>query len=200
MWTGGKMLHIFYLMGKSSSGKDTIYRKLKESMPELQSITGYTTRPIRGGEKDGREYFFVNEKILEDMEKKGIVIEKRIYHTMHGLWTYFTADDGQVQEEQDYLLIGTLESFAKVRDYYGKERVIPIYIEVEDGVRLFRALERERAQENPKYQEMCRRFLADEEDFKEENIRNCGIEKRFINDHLERCLNEVQEYIKTLQA
>jgi guanylate kinase len=200
MWNGGKMIHIFYLMGKSSSGKDTIYRKLKESMPELQSITGYTTRPIRAGEKDGREYFFVNEKILEDMEKKGIVIEKRIYHTMHGLWTYFTADDGQVQEEQDYLLIGTLESFAKVRDYYGKECVIPIYIEVEDGVRLFRALERERAQENPKYQEMCRRFLADEEDFKEENIRNCGIEKRFINDHLERCLNEVQEYIKTLQA
>lgn len=194
------MIHIFYLMGKSSSGKDTIYRKLKESMPELQSITGYTTRPIRAGEKDGREYFFVNEKILEDMEKKGIVIEKRIYHTMHGLWTYFTADDGQVQEEQDYLLIGTLESFAKVRDYYGKERVIPIYIEVEDGVRLFRALERERAQENPKYQEMCRRFLADEEDFKEENIRNCGIEKRFRNAHLERCLSEVQEYIKTLQA
>ena len=39
---------IFYLMGKSSSGKDTIYKKLieKENFP-LKTVVGYTTRPIR---------------------------------------------------------------------------------------------------------------------------------------------------------
>ena len=48
---------IFYIMGKSSSGKDSIYRKL-ESTEEfgLKRLVIYTTRPIRDGEKEGREY------------------------------------------------------------------------------------------------------------------------------------------------
>ena len=46
---------IFYLMGKSASGKDTIYKKVKEQMPELKTIVIYTTRPIREGEQNGRE-------------------------------------------------------------------------------------------------------------------------------------------------
>ena len=73
--------------------------------------------------------------------------------------------------------------------------MIPIYVEVEDGQRLFRALERERMQEEPKYAEMCRRFLADQEDFSQENLKKAGIEKRFINDDIDTCLNEIQEYL-----
>ena len=55
------MSKIFYLMGKSASGKDTIYRKVKEQMPELKTIVIYTTRPIREGEQNGREYHFVDD-------------------------------------------------------------------------------------------------------------------------------------------
>ena len=40
------------------------------------------------------------------------MIEARSYSTMHGIWYYFTADDGQVDLTQDdYLGIGTLESY-----------------------------------------------------------------------------------------
>lgn len=85
---------------------------------------------------------------------------------MYGIWNYFTVDDGQVDLANDsYLLVGTLESYRKVQAYYGLEQVIPIYVEVEDGLRLSRAVERERAQREPKYAELCRRFLADEADF-----------------------------------
>ncbi len=49
--------------------------------------------------------------------------------------------------------------------YYGKESVIPVYIEVEDVERLIRAIRREQEQETPKYKELCRRFLADERIF-----------------------------------
>ena len=163
---------IFYLMGKSSSGKDTIYKKLieKENFP-LKTVVGYTTRPIRNGEHDGTEYKFVDEKRYKEMNEKGIVIESRSYNTVHGIWTYFTADDGQIDLKSDnYILIGTLESYEKIREYYGKENVIPLYIEVEAGERLTRALEREKKQSNPKYAEMCRRVLADEEDFSEKKI------------------------------
>ena len=52
------MSNIFYLMGKSSSGKDTLYRKLMEQNRLLKGIVSYTTRPQRAGETDGKEYFF----------------------------------------------------------------------------------------------------------------------------------------------
>jgi guanylate kinase len=120
---------------------------------------------------------------------------------VHGIWNYFTVDDGQVDLANDsYLLVGTLESYRKVQAYYGLEQVIPIYVEVEDGLRLSRAVERERAQREPKYAELCRRFLADEADFSEEKLSEAGIVKRFQNDDLERCLQEIFREITKLEG
>lgn len=187
---------IYYIMGKSSSGKDTIFKELKERCPDYQTITLYTTRPIRAGETEGVEYHFVDEKMLREFEDAGKVIELRAYDTKHGIWKYFTVDDGQVDlRRQNYLVIGTLESYRKMREYYGKDALVPIYIEVEDGLRLSRALSREREQEEPKYAELCRRFLADSVDFSEENIRAAGIEKRFQNVDFARCLEEIMIYL-----
>lgn len=181
---------IFYLMGKSSSGKDTMFKKLIEDKAlGLKTIVGYTTRPMREGEQDGVEYFFVDEEKMLSLEAEGKVIERRSYNTVHGIWSYFTVDDGQVNLDSDdkYLLIGTLESYEKVRNYYGKEYLIPLYISVDDGLRLQRALDRERQQDNPKYAEMCRRFLADEADFSKENIDRCEITVSYENVDLESC-------------
>lgn len=193
------MSKIFYIMGKSASGKDKIYGRLS-SMEELKlkELILYTTRPIRNGETDGRQYYFVNEDKFREFQKEGKVIESRSYQTIHGVWTYFTADDGQMHlENQDYLAIGTLESYLKMKTYCGADRVCPIYIEVEDGERLKRAIKREEKQENPRYQEMCRRFLADEKDFSEEKIEQAEIKIRFQNTDLEHCVKEIAEYIKS---
>lgn len=192
---------IFYIMGKSSSGKDTIYKKLSERMPELQRIVPYTTRPIRDGEQEGVEYHFVGEDRLREMQEAGRVIEVRAYNTKCGVWTYFTADDGQIDlEKKDYLVIGTLESFQALKKYFGEEKIVPIYIEVDDGVRLSRALEREQREKEPRYEEMCRRFLSDSADFSEGNLRRSGIRKRFVNMELERCLEEIGAYIKDFRV
>ena len=59
-------------------------------------------------------------------------------------------------------------------------------------MRLTRALEREKQQVQPKYAEMCRRFLADSEDFSEENLLKCDINKRYQNNDLERCIQDVK--------
>ena len=85
-----------------------------------------------------------------------------------------------------------------MREYYGADRVCPIYIQVEDGERLQRALLREKQQENPKYAEMCRRFLADQEDFSEEKICESGITIRFENDDLNKCVEKIIKYIKSM--
>ncbi|BDZ84224.1 guanylate kinase [Claveliimonas bilis] len=187
---------IFYIMGKSASGKDTIFRELKERCPQLGMVVPYTTRPIRAGEKNGVEYFFTDVAALAKMEAEHKIIEIRSYDTVHGIWKYFTAADGQIDlESSDYLMIGTLESYRKMREYYGEEHLIPLYIEVEDGERLTRALLREQQQAQPKYKEMCRRFLADEEDFSEENLKKLGIRRRFDNSSKEQCLEEITEVI-----
>ena len=187
------MAKIFFMLGKSCSGKDTIFKKLKEDRElKLNTVTGYTTRPMREGEINGVEYFFVNNEELEALKNQGKVIECRDYNTVYGVWSYFTVDDGQINlEKGNYLYIGTLESYEQMVRYYGKEVVVPIYVEVETGERLTRAVNRERQQENPKYTELCRRFLADEEDFCEENIKKAGIKKRYENNSLERCIEEI---------
>ena len=188
---------IYYMMGKSSSGKDTIYKDIRKDLPELKTLTLYTTRPMREGEKDGVEYYFVTDEILEKYREEGKIIELRTYQTVYGDWKYATIEDGQVNlAESDYLMIGTLESYGKLKKYYGAAYLVPVYIEVEDGERLNRALTRERQQEVPRYAEMCRRFLADTEDFSEDHLRAAGIKKRYYNDDQKRCLDEIIEDIR----
>ena len=183
---------IYYVMGKSASGKDTIYKRLVKELPELGTVRMYTTRPIRDGETNGVEYIFTDEKQLQAMKDAGKVIECRTYDTIYGPWSYFTADDGQIDlGSGSYLMMGTLESYEKLCSYYGAEVMVPLYIHVEDGERLQRALNREKTQKVPKYAEMCRRFLADEKDFAKERLDQCGIRKQYENTGLEPCIEEI---------
>lgn len=188
---------IVCLMGKSSSGKDTIYKRLlSQEEVILHNIVPYTTRPIRAGEKNGIEYHFVDEEEFQNLVKAGCVIEDRAYHTYLGLWRYFTVADERIDLGRcSYVMITTLEAYEKIQVFYGAAKVLPVLIELDDGVRLQRALDREKAQDQPKYEEMCRRFLADAEDFAEEKIRKAGIRKRFYNGELDRCLQEIMEYL-----
>ena len=98
-------------------------------------------------------------------------------------------------EKYDYLVIGTLESYINIRDYFGESKVVPIYIDLEDGERLMRAIKREKKQVLPQYEELCRRFLADAKDFSKENLDKAGITRYFDNHNLKDCLNEISDYI-----
>lgn len=188
---------LYCLMGKSASGKDSIYKRLLEREDlKLGRVIPYTTRPIRSDETDGVDYYFCTKEQAEELERAGKMIELRTYHTVHGDWKYFTADDGQIcLEKRDSLMVGTLESYTKIREYFGKDCVYPLYIEVDDGDRLQRALNRERKQAEPKYAEMCRRFLADEQDFSDENLAAAGITRRFQNTDLAQVTEEIAQLL-----
>ncbi len=195
---------VFYLMGKSASGKDSLYGDLLR-LPELslKPLVTYTTRPIRDGEEEGVQYHFTDEAHFHKWEQEGKVIEQRRYDTVYGPWYYFTLDDGSFAADEgvstrprDILGIGTLESYLKLRSYLGADRVVPLYVEVEDGIRLQRAMLREKQQQTPKYEEMCRRFLADAEDFSEEKLLEAGITRRFSNNGKRGlCLEELADAV-----
>ena len=67
---------IFCLMGKSSSGKDTIFKEINNDKDlNLKPIISYTTRPKRINETNGVEYFFINKDELNKFEEENKVIE-----------------------------------------------------------------------------------------------------------------------------
>lgn len=188
---------LFVIMGKSATGKDSLYRRIVERHPELKEVVTYTTRPIRAGETYGKEYYFVSKEEMYEMREQGKIIECREYDTVLGPWFYFTADDGQMDfTKGNYILITTLEGYEKLQGFYGIEKVVPIYIEVDDFERLERAVRREKEQGSPCVPELCRRFLADEEDFAEEKLQMAGIEKRIRNYDFDEALENIEVLIE----
>ncbi len=188
---------LFVIMGKSATGKDSIYHEIVKRCPQLREIITYTTRPMREGETYGKEYYFVTKEEMYEMRETGKIIECREYDTVLGPWFYFTADDGQLDfDKGDYILISTLEGYEKLQAAFGIGSIVPVYIEVDDLERLERAVRRERSQVSPCVPELCRRFLADEEDFSEERLQMAGIEMRIVNEDLETAVENVEKLIR----
>ena len=107
-------------MGKSSTGKDTIYKRLLEDQElHLKKLIPYTTRPIREGEQEGIEYHFVDEKHLQKLEEEGRIVELRAYDTVYGVWKYFTVREESMDlEKESYAVIGTLDSWNAMKGYF----------------------------------------------------------------------------------
>lgn len=193
-------MKILYIMGKSSSGKDTIYNILKQKL-NVNTYVMYTTRPMREEEVDGETYIFISQEEMQqylESKEQYKVIESRTYQTIYGPWTYATIKDNQFEIENDMLMLGTLESYIKVKKFFENDKniqLIPIYIEVPDNIRLKRAIEREEKQKEPKFTELCRRFIADSKDFSEKNLEKAKIVRRFQNINLEDCISEIMQYI-----
>ena len=100
-------------------------------------------------------------------------------------------------DKGDFVLISTLEGFEKISRFYGADKVVPLYIEVDDMTRIERSLKREKEQKNPCVSEVCRRFLADEKDFSEENLKRLNITDKIVNDSVENALREIFLRIKS---
>ncbi|MDD3452985.1 MAG: guanylate kinase [Bacilli bacterium] len=194
------MAKIIQILGPSSSGKDTLknYILIKNEFFRfnIKDIVLYTTRPPRTGEIEGQTYYFVDDKKMLQLIEEKKVIEKRSYNTEHGIWHYFTCSDKINLDKYNYITANTLEAYDQYVHYYNQNDIIPIMINIEDGIRLQRALNREKCQENPKYAEMCRRFLADSIDFSLENIKKRNIQYFCNNNNdLEQSLSEIHKIL-----
>lgn len=189
-------MKIVYIVGPSNSGKDSIYMRLRKSFGDtLKPIILYTNRPIRSGEIDGETYHFRSLEEIDNMINAGIVIEKRVYDTVHGKWIYATVDDGSFVETENYIGIGTLESLKDLQDYFGGDNIIPLFIYVRKDIRIQRALNRE-LNGKQDFNEMCRRWLADAADFSQEKLDS--IHTYFIDNSndIDNAINQAIETIK----
>lgn len=188
------MSRIFCIVGKSGSGKDTIYHRILAEKPEnLIPVIPYTTRPKRADEKNGVNYFFVTDEELESCRENDRIIELRRYHTVQGLWSYFTVKF-PIDKTKDYILITTLEGVQGIIRHYGPEMVHVVYMDIDERERLLRCINREAKEAVPDYREICRRYIADYEDFSKENLAEFE-HFHTINSGLplEKCLEQWNE-------
>lgn len=188
---------IFCLMGKSASGKDTLYNMVMDHMSNvLKPIILYTDRPIRVGEINGVTYNFVNKDTMDFYVRNNRCIESRSYNTPKGTWRYATYDDDIDITQYDYFVICTLESYLNIKIYFGEDNVIPIYLYADDGERLIRSIGRERKEDHPCYTEVCQRFLRDDRDFSEENLDCANIIHRVENTSIYDTFVSIRDIIE----
>ncbi|SFA84699.1 guanylate kinase [Acetitomaculum ruminis DSM 5522] len=197
------MNKIFCIIGKSSSGKDSVMNELikDEELSGIKSVITCTTRPKRKNETQGKEYYFLTEEEYQKLKNENKIIEERNYNTVQGLWRYFLADTNQFDfEKNSYIIVETLEGFMALKKAFGVDKIYGIYIFVEDDIRLLRAIEREKKQENPDYKELCRRFLADCEDFSKEKLKEAKINVKIENISLQDTVNAVKSDILKIMS
>ena len=154
---------ILLFIGPSSSGKDTFLKQTLERF-SLRPITLSTTRPMRSGEVNGVNYYFISAEEMNQLEKENKLIERRDYETEKGIWSYATSIHN-INKDEIYVASNTWEGYKKYINYFGKENVVPIYFQVDDTIRYQRAIEREKKEENPNFKEVERRYAADLIDF-----------------------------------
>jgi guanylate kinase len=66
---------MFVLSSPSGAGKTTLSRMLMKEVPDLQMSVSVTTRPMRPGEIEGKDYFFIDQKRFDEMAAKGDLLE-----------------------------------------------------------------------------------------------------------------------------
>lgn len=149
-------IKILALFGKSGAGKDTIQKWLVRTQ-DMHGIIPCTTRPQRENEEDKIDYYF--------MSPEGFSIEYALGHFLEATefnnWKYGTLISSL---RKDKINVGVF-NIQGIQQLLCDNRikVCPVYIECQNKIRLLRCLNREK---NVNCYEVCRRYLADEKDFK----------------------------------
>lgn len=159
------MKKIVCLLGKTASGKTTIAKELIDKYG-FHNWISYTTRPMRDGEKDGKDYYFVTDEEFNQLPNK---IDERAYTVYDGsVWRYAHTD----YYEGRSIVIVDRKGLEDFRKFYGKDNIFAVYIDSPNNVRKFRYLERQK--NNSDYDAIQKEWARRNED--DEKVFD-GIEK-----------------------
>ena len=190
-----KAKKIFCLMGFSSVGKDTILKQVLKDMDDVKPIISTTTRPMRKGETEGVEYYFIDD--TEFFRRGTDFVEQRIYHTKvkengvekDATWRY--GIERMELEKDDYLIV-IVDSvgYKELKNYVGNGRIVPIFISAPQEELKARALARGDLEA-----EVDRRLKDDYERFMDFRVRTVYHEVKNTNGRLEEAIKEVENII-----
>ena len=151
-------------MGKASTGKDTLTKMLSETL-ELPIALSFTTRPMRVGEKQGVEYNFISDDDFWDLHGCDLLAEYTSYEVASGETWHYGLTKEELEKAEYVLVIVNPDGLKQLKEIYG-HKICSILIDAPADVRIKRYLDRDEVTES-KAEECCRRFLADNKDFKD---------------------------------
>ena len=162
-------MQITVILGKSASGKDFIMNKLVKEYG-FKRVISHTTRPIRNGETNGKEYYFISLDKFLNMSLKDNFIECREYNTQQGLWYYgLSKHEIDLTDDNKYVVILDFNGLKALEGYLKsvgmEDKLTSVYIDAKAQVRLQRSLNREGEMTDEQVMEVIRRLEADERDF-----------------------------------
>lgn len=168
-----KKYKVIALIGEAGSGKDFLLRQAIQAYPQYNEIISCTTRPIREGEVNGKNYYFLTDKEFKDFEKDGYMLETASFNG----WYYGTMKQAL---RADSINIGVFNPEG-VRSLIKHEDidVRVFYVRAPAKKRLLRQLNREN---NPNVDEIVRRYSTDQADFAELDFPYENLPNRFIED------------------
>ena len=190
-----KAKKIFALLGYSSVGKDTILKQVLKDMDDVKPIISTTTRPMRKGETEGVEYYFIDD--TEFFRRGTDFVEQRIYHTKvkengvekEATWRY--GIERMELEKDDYLIV-IVDSvgYKELKNYVGNNKIVPIFISAPQEELKARALARGDLEA-----EVDRRLKDDYERFMDFRVRTVYHEVKNGEGRLEEAIKEVENII-----
>ena len=190
-----KAKKIFALLGYSSVGKDTILKQVLKDMDDVKPIISTTTRPMRKGETEGVEYYFIDD--TEFFRRGTDFVEQRIYHTKvkengvekNATWRY--GIERMELEKDDYLIV-IVDSvgYKELKNYVGNNKIVPIFISAPQEELKARALARGDLEA-----EVDRRLKDDYERFMDFRVRTVYHEVKNREGRLEEAIKEVENII-----
>ena len=183
---------VIILTGKSCAGKDTLRGELEKL--GYENIVSYTSRSMRIGEREGREYKFINKETFINMINNNEMIEYRTYNTLVNnipdTW-YYGLKKESLNSNKDYVVVLDLNGVESFTNYYGKENCFVIYMCCPTDERKHRAINRG-SFDNTEWE---RRVKTDDEDFNAKKL------KKFIDFTLVNMsddITDVTKFSKTL--
>lgn len=75
--------NLFVISAPSGTGKTSLVRALVNELDKIKISISHTTRPSRSGDREGRDYFFIDEDRFQIMIKKGAFLEYATIYNYH---------------------------------------------------------------------------------------------------------------------
>ena len=132
---------ILVISGFSGAGKDTVAKLIIEQNSNYNFVISHSTRPMRPGESQGDPYYFISDNEMCTMAFNKELIEGRCYKSIYGNW-FYAAHKDQIKQDKPYVVVLDVLGYREVKKHFG-DRVVGIFIHVDDETRLERAKSRQ---------------------------------------------------------
>ena len=183
---------ILVISGFSGAGKDTIAKLINQNS-DYNFVISHSTRPMRPGESQGDPYYFISDNEMCTMAFNKELIEGRCYKSINGNWFYAARKD-EIKQDKQYVVVLDVLGYREFKKHFGN-RVVGIFIHVDDNTRL----ERAKSRKDFNIEEWNRRLNDDNTQFSFDTIIK---EYNYIIDNidLKNTIKQCNKIIKTIES